>query len=33
MCEAFFDKDGNTLLEIDLYAQMAADYNNKLDSN
>ena len=27
--EAFFDKDGNTLPEIDLYAQMAADYNKK----
>ena len=31
--EAFFDKAGNTLPEIDLFAQMAADYNNKLDSN
>jgi arabinogalactan endo-1,4-beta-galactosidase len=31
--EALFDKNGNTLPEIDLYAQMAADYNNKSDSN
>lgn len=31
--EAFFDKNGNTLPEIDLYAQMAADYNKKPSQN
>jgi hypothetical protein len=29
MYEAFFDKASNALPEIDLYAQMAAGYNNK----
>jgi len=32
MYEAFFDKNDNTLPEIDLFAQISADYNNKKET-